>query len=61
MLYTAATPEGHKVSIALVVLGAVLRSSAEWTGGRMPSDVPGRSIVAPRRVFQVGGVRPLMV
>jgi hypothetical protein len=61
MLYTDATPEGHKVSIALVVLGAALTDPAAPRGPRVPSDVQGRSIVAPRRVFPVGGVRPLVV
>lgn len=61
MLYTDATPEGHKVSIALVVLGAVLTDPTAPRDPRRPSDVPGQSIVAPRRVFPVGGVRPLVV
>src|ERR1700750_602962 len=102
-LYTAATPNGHKVSIALEELplpytvhaldlgavdqkkpeflalnpngripaivddgfavfesGAILIYLAEKTGRLMPGDVQGRSRGIQWRMFQRGGVGPMM-
>jgi len=105
-LYTAATPNGYKVSIALEELdlpyelhafnlsegtqkepwflainpngripaivdrdnggfpvfesGAILVYLAEKTGGLMPSDANGRSLVMQWLMFQMGGLGPMM-
>jgi hypothetical protein len=60
-LYTPATPEGQKASIALEDRAAALTNLGERTGRHAPSDGQGRSIVAPPRAFPAGGVGPLLV
>ena len=59
-LYTASTPNGHKVSIGLVVWesGAILLHLAEKYGGLLPSDPKGRIAAIQYAFFQTGGIGP---